>query len=80
MRLSADKTDPGYSWYLRHLCSVIFLDGEKQRFCLTADDEQGFIVRYKADAKGNLVVDLERGEIVREKVFGRVKIVLRQRN
>ena len=80
MRISADKADPGYSWFLRHLDSIIFLDGEKQRFCLTADDEQGFVVRHQLDAAGKLVVDRIKEEFALEKVFGQVKIVLRQRN
>lgn len=34
-----------------------YLDGEPVRLCIEADDEEGWVKRYKTDANGQIVVD-----------------------
>ncbi len=65
MRLSADKSDPGF----RPDCwkyEVVF-DGEKVRECITADEEAGealfFVKPLKHDGDGNLMTELRRGRV-----------------
>lgn len=61
MRVSIDKADPGYETYLGiHAngrdCKV-FLNGEQQRWVVTADDVEGIVTCHDSDTDGNLVID-----------------------
>lgn len=50
MRISADKTDPGYSPDYRHFKPM--LDGVEVMNCITADEEDGMVLAYVLDARG----------------------------
>jgi hypothetical protein len=71
MRIANRKSDPGYhpDWQ----SARVFLDGKPIRgFCHVADEEQGFITRYKRDLNGDRVI--ENGDGVIETLHGVVKI------
>jgi hypothetical protein len=72
MRISADEHDPGYEAYCRNRNVVVLLDGDPQRFAVTADEEAGVLVRYRLDDRGRPVFDGER--LVRDVVLGRVEV------
>lgn len=53
----------------------VFLNGEKVRFCVEANEECGYIVVYEHDTTGRIIVDRARG-CAREKLhYGAVRIV-----
>lgn len=54
----------------------IYLDGKRQRFVITADEERGYIERYKIDERGELEYYGDRLQAVRES--GKVVIVLEE--
>lgn len=76
MRLSVNKNDPGYSnlekiWDKRSQLFVM-LDGEIQARVIVADEEEGFVEKYMVCEKGLVIV--ENGELLREKLEGKVEI------
>lgn len=73
MRLSVIKTDPGYSpkAFIPSL-KVTFNDVEQNACVITADEEQGLIVRYVKNEKGELVHT--NGVAHTETVTGKVRI------
>jgi hypothetical protein len=78
VRLSADENDPGYAAWMaipNRFEVTIFLDGVEQRSVVTADDEDGFVVKSKLDAQGNVQVNPEKpDEIWMEMLHGAVRI------
>lgn len=54
----------------------VFFNGQKQRLCIEADAEKGFVVRYKLGI-GSLPVANRAGEFETERVQGRVEIKLK---
>lgn len=77
MRLSVLQGDPGHLLYeaMGYLGREvrIKLDGEEITGVLTADEEQGLIVRPKRDELHLLIS--KNGEIVLEEVRGKVEII-----
>lgn len=73
MRMSIRADDPGYENYQRYGRSTVFLGGKEVRFCITADEEEGMVVRYKTYSDSSLMV--ANGEIQQETLKGKVKIV-----
>ena len=60
----------------------IYLNGVEQHHCLEADEEQGFVIRYKTIPSYNTIgrrvsfeIDPAGGTFVTEQVFGKVRIV-----
>jgi len=53
MRLSVDKTDPGYS--SDAFGATVTLDGKLLGRCITADEESGEALCYATDADGNVL-------------------------
>jgi hypothetical protein len=77
--LTVDKADPLYETHFNLLYAVhaeVYLDGVKQKHCVTADDEHCYIVRYLFNDNGRPVID--GGKHKREIVGGDVKIVIPQ--
>lgn len=72
MRISVDKRDPGY----KHYASIfrVKFNGEEVSDVVTADEEKGFITRYKRDAEGKLVVAPDMQHWVLETVEGKVEV------
>lgn len=54
----------------------VFFDGVKQRHCICADEEAGFIERYVLDSQGKFVFDAATDEISTEVLYGKVEIIL----
>jgi hypothetical protein len=82
MRLSVIAGDPGYLTYacLGHLGPKvkIKLDGEEMSAVVTADEEEGIVVRYKKDADGHYLA--ENDEAVSETLHGKVEIIVPKAN
>lgn len=77
MRLSIDKRDPGFSHRAVGLRARIYLDGQEVRGCVTADEEEDLIVRYKTLEDGQTLVKNDAGDaFVLETVRGKVRIDL----
>jgi hypothetical protein len=54
----------------------VTLDGIEHPYIETADAQAGYIVRAVTGPSGNLAVNPATNEIIREKLYGRVKIEL----
>lgn len=78
MRLSVDKTDRAYSTSRDGYRARVTLDGETQTGCITADEEEGMVVRFARDPDGKMVV--VGGMAVTEIVFGHVTITIQRLN
>lgn len=73
MRLSIDERE---SWTreqieVEHNCKV-FLDGVQIKYCTVADEEQGYVERFKLNPQGEFVHNADY--IEREKLYGKVVI------
>jgi hypothetical protein len=73
MRISVKEGDPGYCAEA-FKARVFFNDVEQKGTCITADEEQGLIVRFIKNEDGGLVVN--NGEAMTETVTGKVRIIL----
>ena len=73
-RISVEPDDPAFLAVddLRRHLTHVFLNGEQQSFCLTADEEEGFVKRIVSDAQGKPV--LEGSDFKTEVVRGSVRI------
>lgn len=73
MRISIDERD---SWTPEqadiNLDCKVLVNGEEVKYCTVADEEQGYVERFKEDADGKLV--REGDEIARERLYGKVEI------
>lgn len=73
MRISFNSKSPDFRGFR---CHHIFLDGERiQGKVWEADEEGGFIVCHKRGPDGQILIDRERGETVKERLEGRVQII-----
>ncbi len=79
MRISVVPSDEGYVNSELRKNAVVYLDGVKQRFCVTADEEQGVIVRYVVKS-GNLSIDGSGATLEVETVKGKVVIEVEDGN
>lgn len=71
MRIAISKSDPGYVEQAVAMKAIVHLDGVPQKSCTVADEEAGYVIRYKKLC----VVGLPRhGEVPTEKVRGTVVI------
>lgn len=74
MRLSVSYYN-NYDKETRELCCrcVVLLDGAQVKNCTEADEEEGFVVRFKLDDKGKVIVN--GAEIETETLYGNVQII-----
>jgi hypothetical protein len=77
-RISSEKGDPGERAYAI-ACGdgkrvTVFLDGVEQKYPITADAREGWVLRDVATPDGNLAWNRVTGEIYREVVHGVVRI------
>lgn len=68
MRLDSDVPSP-----LNKLAHV-FVDGTEHPDVFIADEEEGYVVRYKRDENGNLMTNADCTAARTETVFGKVEI------
>jgi len=57
-----------------------YLDGEPVRYCIEADDEEGWVKRYKTDANGQIIVNQDAPEdemLTVETLHGKVELVFK---
>lgn len=78
-RYSCEHTDPGWSNYHRQrMKSVrILLDGKDVTEVITADEEQGYILRHKTDDNGHILINFDAQETLKEELHGKVKVKFR---
>jgi len=79
MRKSVRKDDPGYD--PKAVRCAVFLDGQKLKYCITADEELGKAWVYETGEDGHLIVDRSvNPPQLRVKVLsGKVRIVMEKR-
>jgi len=77
MRLSMDKSDPGFNPRLARK-ALPYLDGKYVDYVITADEDQGLLVRYKTQDDSHrgdrLVRTLDGNGIETEVLFGKVSL------
>lgn len=73
MRVSVREGDPGY---LANIAGMYFatLDGVRVPRCITADEDEGFVVTHKVDAEGHYILNAARDDAETEIRHGVVKI------
>lgn len=79
-RVSCVPGDPGERLYSQ-ACGdgktvKVFLDGAEQKWAETADESEGFVDRIVETPKGNVAINHVTGEILKERVYGDVRIVI----
>ena len=72
MRISLDAKDSGYCYHAHRY--QVYLDGASMNMCITADEEQGYILRCKIDKHGKVMVDTDKKIVLEEELFGKVEI------
>lgn len=74
MRLSVSEYSE-YDKETRELCCrcVVLLNGAQIKDCTEADEEEGFVIRFKLDDNGNHIVN--GAEIETETLYGNVQII-----
>ncbi len=72
MRVSIVKADPGYRWNAKSY--RVKLDGEEAKWVLTADEEEGLVVRYVLDEAGKPKIGPDGQSYVTEQVAGHVEV------
>lgn len=74
MRLSVSYYNE-YDKETRELCCrcIVLLDGVRVKNCTEADEEEGFVVRFKLDENGMLTVN--GAEIETETLYGNVQVI-----
>lgn len=77
-RISVEKDDPGYRNYCIAngdcMIGVVYLNGEKMKHCVTADESIGMVKVPVMTSKGNIAH--ADGEILYEQKFGSVRVEL----
>lgn len=76
MRVSVEEHDPGYRNEATTGKYEAYLDGEKVEMCITADEDQGYIKKYKLDSEGEPIVNRQGDSfwVETEELYGIVKI------
>lgn len=78
MRVSVLRSDHGYPNYERAVARGakirILLDGVEVRECIIADTDQGYVMAYQLDARGQVFPDPARDRLAVETRFGVVAI------
>lgn len=74
MRISCEEDDPGYldCHNIVRVTAKVYLDGVEIRDVVTADEEEGMLVRYCRKDNGLLIV--ENGIVLRETLHGVVEL------
>lgn len=84
MRVSIIPGDSGYNNYAvaKANCKnvYVYLDGIEQPYCITADEEKGFIERDVVDDAGVPRYDEMKESFLREAVRGVVRVEMRAEN
>lgn len=73
MRTSVLKDDPGYKNFAFRKYDI-FLDGRPVRLCITADEEEGFVLVHAAGDDGKPYPNETNTETVKIRFQGKVEI------
>jgi len=73
MRVSTVTTDPGYDPNLDIYTIHVTLNGVGVKYCITADEEEGYVICYQVDENGGIMHD--NIDIITQRIFGKVKII-----
>lgn len=73
MRSSVKKEDPGYVNFINFDKYHVFLDGAPVPYCITADEEEGFVLVYELDENGRPFIELD--EVPTKVMRGKVEIL-----
>lgn len=76
MRVSVEKDDSGYRKDATGRNYEAYLNGKRVEKCITADEEEGYIKRFKTDSTGTEIIKTENGEryLETEELYGNVEI------
>lgn len=74
MRASVDSTDPGYN--PAYFGAKVFLDGVEISRVITADEDKRFVLAYRADENGDVILTPDRQDVQTEMRYGAVRIDL----
>ena len=74
MRISVDKRDRGHRFDVDLTRVRVYLDDVRVDNAVTADEEEGLVVRHKEDEHGRPTVSEDGQHLVLESVRGRVRI------
>lgn len=74
MRTSVDPQDPGHKNFSPGKWDI-YLDGKLVRYCITADEEEGFVLFHAADETGKILIDKAINETIKQTSRGKVQIV-----
>lgn len=69
---------PGSLYYIEDPYNYrVYLDGEEQKHCIEASEEEGYILCYDTDQYGELTVVLDSNTYISRtiKLYGEVKVV-----
>ena len=84
MRVSCSDKDPGYENYWRHRVNgktpKVFLDGKEVKQCVTADEEEGYVLRNLLNDDGEAYLVAHTKEVARAEERGKVEIVWEDRH
>ena len=72
MRGTVDSGDPAYDPAL--LGSLVFFEGTQISMVITADEEKRYVLVYRTDEKGDLMLNDARDEPLTETRYGHVRI------
>lgn len=73
MRITVLDDDPGERIIPGRERITVYLNGQKVKRCLTADDVAGEVVSVETDDKGEMLA--ENGEVKRQTRYGAVRII-----
>jgi hypothetical protein len=73
--MSSDEGDPGYAEWARHGPVRVFIDGIERSMVVIADEEKRMAVVLRQDEAGRFVLNEARTEVVRDTIYGDVRIV-----
>lgn len=74
MRISVNTNDPGNANFNQIGLVKVFLDGKEVENVITADEEQGFVIRVWLDENGKEFIDKATGTLQLENLHGVVTI------
>lgn len=68
MRISSNIDDPGYDAWMDNAGRVIriFVNGDELQHCITADEEEGYVIRHARDEEGYFILD---GDYIRSEII-----------
>lgn len=73
MRLTVADMENHGIWEKYRQCKI-FLDDVHQHHCIVADEEAGYIEKFKINGDGSLMLNEQKTEVMTEKLYGIVRI------